>query len=342
MPSIAKKIEPEIRKRSGMVDQERDNNPVIRNNRDVLNGSLSDAEYYDPPHPLLDRDRCRHCTIAASTHPSVNMKQTGRCPKCECRRLLFIDAISETDGGSSIPLSLCISGPAGVRAGRLKAVVCSKCGFMEWYAQGLEEVMRELGKLSPTARLVDGDLAEAVKHLGLAEDKSAGINGWQFLAQGTYQDVLMTIGQRARHRVTDGGTRDVVRIELLATAKSDLGGYAFQRPDVVGREPFVPYGQPLRTGDAAFDETVRLVRLGPSAPTVATFPLQAQLPLGQIPWLDGEVRSEILAASPEEILVTGKSIGMLLVDYRQETFAHAVELAVRLAKWAAGSEHPYR
>lgn len=271
------------------------------------------------------------------------MNQTGKCPKCACRRLLFVDNFKGADGVSAEPLSLCVaSSPGGMRAGGLKAIVCLGCGFLEWYALRLDEVTQSLGELFPAARVVDGDFTDAAQALGLTVDKASSIGGFHFFARGIHQDVPMTIGQRVRPRMTEWGIVNVLRIEVMVTATSNLGSYAVRRQNAVGLEPNVRYGQVARTGEPAFDAAFLLSRLGPVDPGDAALGLERGIPVIRIPWLDSTVSGAIVAASPEEILVTGKSVGMLLVDYRPEQFAHAVDLAVSMAKWSPGSEHPYR
>ena len=270
------------------------------------------------------------------------MKTAGKCPKCGSGRLLFVDQMSQLLDGHPSPLRFRVTGHLDhARTDKLQAFICCRCNYLEWYVSDLADVMKGLGALSPPVRLLDNDLARAIDTLGLKAREGMARGAWDYFAEGVYQEVQLTVGQRSRPRLTDNGTRYVVRIELLANARADLGGYIFRRHNAVGTEPNVPYGNAVRTGDPDLDGAFVLLRTGP-VDEIPTHALGPELPVERIPWLDTTARDHLLEAAPEEILLTGNTIGMLLLQYEARAFTHAVNLAVRLAKWLGPSRHAYR
>lgn len=271
------------------------------------------------------------------------MKKTGSCPKCGSRRLLMVREMYNHTAEHVAPLPLCLSPSLPEQpAGGFETIVCCGCRYTEWYARHLDEVIKELGRLG-VAHVRDADFEERVESLGLSPVARPARGDWQFLAQGVYDGAQVTIGQRAHPRLVAGEIQNVVRIELVAGARADLGGYVVRRPTAVGWEPHVPLGQVARKGDPEFDSffnlvlTAQLAGQTGAAPSAGTLP-----PVVVVPWLDDVVREHLLAVRPEEMLVANRTVGLLLLDYMPQQFSRALELAVYLAKWRGPQDHPYR
>lgn len=280
--------------------------------------------------------------VASRTFSETNMKKSGRCPKCEGEKLLVIDPFQHLSGGTARTVALVAAAPRGhepVEAGRLAAVVCCGCGYLEFYAEEVDKILEELGELYPVARLFDRDLQRAVVDLGLQVDLE-GAHGWQLKASGAVQEVPLSVGQWARKRLFPNGIRRVMHIEILATARADLGEYVVRRRDAEGTEPSVAYGTPIRTGDPRLDAEFQVFCNGAGAAVIEA--AQESEPVGSVPWLDDEARDLFLIARPDETVVVHRSIGMLLRDYHPDTFPQGVALAVHLARWRGPSTHAYR
>lgn len=271
------------------------------------------------------------------------MKNSKTCPKCSSRRLLIVHNVRQLDSNTPLPLPLCAAiDLAQVTAGELEAGVCMRCGYVELYARKLDEVLTNLGALSSVATLVDGDFAEGVASLGLAAVDDPASLGWQFLAQGVVDTIPLTIGQRSRPRIVDHGIRHVLWVEILAKARADLGNMVLRRNDAIGREVRVAYREVGRSGDLVFDAYYSVVSAAYSnLDEEATLP-DAERPIFQLPWLDSTVVEHVIASQAEEVFLIGESVGLLLRDHDLDRLAHAVALALHLAKWPGPSKFAYR
>jgi hypothetical protein len=69
------------------------------------------------------------------------MRDTHVCPACRHNRIIHIAQISDEDEGGTRPANIAMTrnpqpgffAPTWIRAGRLSAYVCRKCGFVEHY-----------------------------------------------------------------------------------------------------------------------------------------------------------------------------------------------------------------
>ncbi len=81
------------------------------------------------------------------------MKNTRRCPKCQCNRILYIATVADSyDARRSTPMKIAhYEKPVGTmlgipmvstgRAGELEAGVCSACGYTEFYTKSPHDII---------------------------------------------------------------------------------------------------------------------------------------------------------------------------------------------------------
>jgi predicted nucleic-acid-binding Zn-ribbon protein len=83
------------------------------------------------------------------------MRTTSRCPKCRCGQLFVVEQMAQPHDGSVnriIPLSVtCLDTSAAelgleknryrAAVGRFEAWICANCGFTEWYAKDVRDVL---------------------------------------------------------------------------------------------------------------------------------------------------------------------------------------------------------
>jgi predicted nucleic-acid-binding Zn-ribbon protein len=79
------------------------------------------------------------------------MKDTSICPKCECKEIITdAKAIDRGHGNSHYDLSVAtFEHPEallfkGIRESTISAYVCSRCGYVEFYADDLKK-LKEVG-----------------------------------------------------------------------------------------------------------------------------------------------------------------------------------------------------
>lgn len=104
---------------------------------------------------------CRACAIF------VGVKATQTCPKCQSRRLVVVDEVRQPISGTTELQPLYPAAAVTARGifgaevgagGRFEAWICAKCGFTEWYASGLEDLVT-LSRLARSGvRVVDGEV----------------------------------------------------------------------------------------------------------------------------------------------------------------------------------------
>ena len=86
------------------------------------------------------------------------MRSEPKCVKCECRRLLVIDEFQQReDYSGTMPLLVFPSVEPFLHAGKFQIIVCTSCGYTEWWAHDLGKLLAELSKLHPRVRIVDGE-----------------------------------------------------------------------------------------------------------------------------------------------------------------------------------------
>ncbi len=86
------------------------------------------------------------------------MKQSERCPKCNCRRLLVVDEFTHAHGEYVTTLNVCATRhPAHILAGCFQAYVCCECGYTEWYAYDLDRILANLEKLRGQVRVLNNE-----------------------------------------------------------------------------------------------------------------------------------------------------------------------------------------
>lgn len=88
------------------------------------------------------------------------MKQSGQCLKCKCRRLLVIEEMCQPyEGPFPGTLRVCatMAGPKYLTVGKFQVIVCTQCGYTEWYAYDFESLKQDLSKLYPKVRLIENE-----------------------------------------------------------------------------------------------------------------------------------------------------------------------------------------
>jgi predicted nucleic-acid-binding Zn-ribbon protein len=84
------------------------------------------------------------------------MKETRTCPKCDGRKLLVVDEVRQpvtlsTGAPGAQPLYLAAVARTQkvlglpltqevIAGGRLESWICARCGFTEWYTNGLDDL----------------------------------------------------------------------------------------------------------------------------------------------------------------------------------------------------------
>lgn len=91
------------------------------------------------------------------------MRESRKCIKCDCRKLFVLDPVQTEDPSTSWgvkPMPITVSMVQGrITAGSIEVWLCSRCGYMEWYAKDTEGALEHFSK-SPKdsgVRFVDGD-----------------------------------------------------------------------------------------------------------------------------------------------------------------------------------------
>lgn len=82
------------------------------------------------------------------------MKQTMACIKCNCRRILIIDEVHTTVDDA---LNLYAGRNPFLLEGKFQVMICSRCGYTEWYAYELDRLLPKISQLYPRVRIVDGE-----------------------------------------------------------------------------------------------------------------------------------------------------------------------------------------
>jgi predicted nucleic-acid-binding Zn-ribbon protein len=95
------------------------------------------------------------------------MKKSGECPKCQSRRIWIVDTVSQPSSESSngiIPMRVIarpVPSPTNVfrsEAGHFDAYICDGCGYTEWYATNLEQLLPLKGpSATHQVQLIDGN-----------------------------------------------------------------------------------------------------------------------------------------------------------------------------------------
>lgn len=95
------------------------------------------------------------------------MRQSETCPKCSSRKIFVVKEVGNEHAEyvKTVPLPVAVAelesgvGLLGrsvkiVQAGHFEAYVCAKCGWTEWYAEGLDALERLAAK-SSAVRIID-------------------------------------------------------------------------------------------------------------------------------------------------------------------------------------------
>lgn len=270
------------------------------------------------------------------------MENTKECRRCGFRKLLVIREFNQVDGQFPSTLDVWAGISPFLRAGKFRAIICCRCGHTEWKAYDIGAILQRIGELYPAVEVVNGELEDALRALGLSVSAQTGFDGWKLAAEGTHKDVALMVGERVHQRKTPVGYPSVLRIEIRATARAHLGSFSVRHSQALGIDSQIVYRQKVRTGDPAFDETFGVVQTGPEDPELAALGWRFDVPVIQIPWLNADIRAALMATSPEEVFVFGNGISILIVEYDPVSFPLAIDLAVRLARWNGAAEHPYR
>lgn len=84
------------------------------------------------------------------------MKTSACCLKCTCKRLLIIDEVQQWQLNSyprAMPVHAASHSGPSEKVGKFQVIVCTACGYTEWYAHEIEELLCNIADF-PGARIV--------------------------------------------------------------------------------------------------------------------------------------------------------------------------------------------
>ena len=87
------------------------------------------------------------------------MRESRKCIKCDCRKLFVLDPVQTEDPSTSWgvkPMPITVSMVQGrITAGSIEVWLCSRCGYMEWYAKDTEGAEMKLSDYRGKVILLD-------------------------------------------------------------------------------------------------------------------------------------------------------------------------------------------
>lgn len=92
------------------------------------------------------------------------MKFTGICPRCRNNRILFLEQArlpSCDSSNGTVPIAPATVETAGwpggrISSGTMQTAICARCGFVEWYAVGFQQLEQLAQHPASGVRLIVG------------------------------------------------------------------------------------------------------------------------------------------------------------------------------------------
>lgn len=82
------------------------------------------------------------------------MRSSGKCPKCDCPVLLVVEEFKErVDLHQPEPLFLVAQLSPYVQEGKLELIMCTQCGFVEFWGHDFERIKGKLNLLYPPGKV---------------------------------------------------------------------------------------------------------------------------------------------------------------------------------------------
>lgn len=86
------------------------------------------------------------------------MQSNLKCAKCNHGKLLVVDELHyRAEAGHVNPVLVYAHYAPPKYEGRFQVIICTRCGYTEWWAHHIDELLKDISKFHPRARLVDSD-----------------------------------------------------------------------------------------------------------------------------------------------------------------------------------------